>query len=228
MTRTEIIQRFRDENPELTANVISNTTLNAWLLTGDKEICARVRLIVATSTITAVDGQAAYDLTALTDFSDINEGQGGGVAVVTSSTTRRIPRTTKAALDDESPSWRTASSGTPKTYYRYGKYMYMHPAPDTDTVTGFSVDYVKISDDFNNDSILPYNQLTYLEPFHPALVFYLTWRAKAKIGKPEEAAAAFTAYNAYITWMIKETSGGKAGPIEYRPFGQPSMGQYRS
>lgn len=228
MTRSEIIQRFRDESPELTANVISNSTLNSWLLVGDKEICAKARLIVDSDSINAVSGTSAYDLTTIDKFYDIDENPGGGVTRIdTSAIEKRLVKSTKSLLDDESPSWRTASSGTPKKYYRRGKYINFYPKPDS-SIDYFNIDYVAISDDFDGDSKTPYNELSYLEPFHPALIFYLNWRAKAKIGKPEEATSAMNAYMAYITWMIREIGGGKYGAIEFRPSGLPSAGYQRT
>lgn len=226
MTRLEIETRFREENPEITANVVSAATLHSWCLQGDKEICAKARLIVETDDITAVEDQAHYDLTGLSKFFDIDEYPGGGVSVVTSTTEKRLTKTTKAQLDSEVPNWRLASSGTPKKYFRRGKYMYTYPSPDS-TITGFNLDFIQISDDFNNDNILPYNQLSYLEPFHPAMVFYLTWRAKAKVGKPEEASGAKMAYDNYVLWMKKEIGGGKYGSIEFRPTGLPMSGSER-
>lgn len=227
MTRADIIQRFRDENPEITANVISDITLNSWLLVGDKEICAKARLIVDTGIIVPIVGQASYDLTVLSKFFDIDENPGGGVSRVnTNPNEKRIDKTTRAYLDANVSQWRTASSGTPKYYYRRGKYMYVYPKPDT-TITQFNIDFVAISNDFNNDNITPYNQLSYLEPFHPGLVFYLTMRAKAKVGKDDESTTAMNMYNAYIQWMITSVGGGKFGPIEFRPSGLPSMGYQR-
>lgn len=227
MIRTEIIQRFRDENPEMTANVISDTTLKSWLLVGDKEVCAKARLITETGEIEAVEDEDSYDLTTLTKFFDIDEIPGGGVSRVDSSgNEKRLIKTTKSALDDDRSSWRTASSGTPKEYFRRGKYLKLDRAPDS-SIVSFNIDYIAISDDFNSDSIAPYNQLTHLEAFHPALIFYLIWRAKAKVGKPDEAANAFSYYTSYILWMKKEIGGGKYGPIELRPYGLPSSGNQR-
>lgn len=228
MTRLEIEQRFRDENPEVTANVVTAATLHSWCLQGDKEICAKARLIVDTGSITAVEDQENYDVTTLLNkFYDVDELPGGGFSRVdTSGNEKRLDKRSKSELDKLRPNWRTASSGTPKDYFRRGKYIYVSPAPD-DSISSFNIDFVAISDDFDNDSKTPYNELTYLEPFHPALVFYLTWRAKAKIGKPEEALAAMNLYNAYVLWMKKEIGGGKYGPIEFKPSGLSSIGFQR-
>lgn len=228
MTRLEIQQRFRDENPEITVNVVSVTTLNSWCLQGDKEICAKARLIVDTGSIVAIEDQKNYDLSALLNkFYDIDEIPGGGLSTVsTSGIERRVVKSSKSELDANRPSWRTGNSGTPKNYFRRGKYAYVVPAPDS-SIASMNVDFVAISDDFNNDNITPYNQLTYLEPFHPAMVFYLTWRAKAKIGKPEEAASTKLAYDNYVLWMKREIGGGKYGAIQLKPEGLPSIGSQR-
>lgn len=220
MTRTEIIERFRQENPEITANVVSDTILRSWCITGDKETCAKARLIASNGSFSVVDDTAGYILTTqLTKFFDIDEYPGGGISTVDSSgRERRLIKTTKAQLDDEVPSWRTESSGIPKHYYRRGNYVYLRPAPDS-TIDTIKVDFIAISNDFNDDNIAPFNQLTHLEPFHYALVIYLKARAKAKVGKSEEAAAAMAEYDKYVAWIRKEIGGGKYGAIHFRPQG---------
>lgn len=228
MIRTEIITRFREENPEMTANVISDTVLKSWLLVGDKEICAKARLIVTDDTIDAVVGQSQYDLTALDKFYDIDRVPGDGVnRVDTDGRYKRLIETTRAELSNINTNWRSAANGTPKYCYRRGKYLNVWPAPDS-SIDSFAIDYVAISDDFDNDSITPYNQLAYLEVFHPALNFYLNWRAKVKVGKSDEAMTAMQLYVAYIEWMKRAIGGGKYGPMAFVPSGLPSSGSQRS
>lgn len=227
MTRLEIETKFREENPEFTANVITAATLHSWCLAANKEICCKARLIVDTATITAVEDQANYDLTAISKFYDIDEIPGGGVSRVDDDgNEKRLDKTSKSKLDSEISSWRTADSSTPRQYFRRGKYMYVHPAPD-DSIVEFNLDVILRPDDFNDDNIEPYNQLAYLSPFHDAILFYLAWRAKAKVGKGEEAATAMSVYGAYLQWMRKEIGGGKYGSIEFRPSGLPSSGFQR-
>lgn len=227
MTRLEIEARFRAENPEITANVITAATLHTWCFDGDKEVCAKARLIVDSDTINSVTGQSAYDLTALDKFFSIDEMPGGGIyRVNTDGTGKRLSKTSKAELDSEKSRWRTAASGLPVSYFRRGKYMIMN-CPCSSSVDYFDVDYVAISDDFDDDAKLPYNQLPYLVTFHPAINFYLNWRAKAKVGKAEEAATAKEAYDMYVLWMIKSVGGEKFGPITLRPTGLPSSGNQR-
>lgn len=219
MTRLEIITRFREECPEITDRVISDAVLNSWCIVGNQEICARARLIVTTTpeVINAVASQEMYDLSAITNFYDVDKYPGGGIRRVdTSGNKKRLVEKSIAELDDMSSSWRTASAGTPRYYYRRGKYFGVYPTPDS-TIDYFEVDAVLIADDFNNDTITPYNQLQHLEPFHYGLVKYLVWRAKGKVGKPQDAATAMAEYLDYIKWIVREIGGGKYNVIYYRP-----------
>jgi hypothetical protein len=218
MTRTEIIARFREENPEITDRVITDAVIRSWCVVGNQEICARARLIVHDQTFDATEDEDAYDLTnKLTRFFDIDEFPGGGVSRIDSDENeRRLKKKSIAELDDMSSSWRTADSGTPRYYYRRGKYLHLYPAPD-DSIDSIHVYFVQIAEDFDDDNKTPYNQLTHLEPFHYGIVKYLTWRAKAKVGKPADAAVAMTEYLDYIKWIKTEIGGGKHGPIFLRP-----------
>lgn len=226
---SDIIQRFRDENPEIDANVISDATLMTWLLIGDQEVCMKARLIIQEgSSVVSVQGKNTYDLTKLSAlFFDISEQPGGGVCQFNSSTTyKRLTKKTKAWLDVNVSQWRTASQGTPRYYYRSGQNIVVYPTPDN-TIINFTVDLVLLSNPFNNLNIMPFNQLPYLAPFHYALVLYLTWRAKVKVGKDEESDTALKAYSGYVEWMIKTIGGGKFDEIEFRPQGLPSIGFQR-
>jgi len=218
MTREEIRDRFRQENPELTTRVVTDAALNSWCIVGNQEICARARLIVDDEVITLTEDEDEYNLTnLLTRFYDIDENPGGGVSRIdTDDKEKRIKKVSIAELDDLSSSWRTASSGTPKRYYRRGQFMHFQPAPDS-TVDEAHIYFVAIADDFDDDSKTPYNQLEHLEPFHYGIVKYLEWRAKGKVGKPKDAATARDEYLAYIQWIIKSVGGGKNSVIYLRP-----------
>lgn len=229
MIMSDIIQRFRDENPELDANVITDATLMSWLLDGDLETCTRVRLINQEgASIASVANQSTYDLTNISPlFLDIDEAVGGGLCYYnTSNGYKRIDKVSKAYLDNNFSQWRTASAGTPRWYYRYGKNIVVYPKPDS-TIVNFTVDLILLSNPFNNLNIAPFNQLPYLAPFHASLKLYLMWRANIKIGKADEADTALKSYVAYTEWMIKTIGGGKYGPMEFRPSGLPSRGFQR-
>lgn len=229
MLMSDIIQRFRDENPELDQTVIPDATLMSWLLVGDQEVCMDQRLIVQENvSFNAVQGTNTYSLTTLNPlFFDINESYMGGLVYYnTSGSYKRIYPQSKAWLDNNMSQWRTAAQGTPRWYYRSNSSVVVYPTPDN-TIKNFNIDLVLLSNPFNNLGIMPYNQLPYLAPFHYALVLYLQWRAKIKIGKDDEGMTAYKTYQFYLQWMRKTIQGGRQGVIEFRPQGLPSIGYQR-
>ena len=85
------------------------------------------------------------------------------------------------------------------------------PTPYTTTIC-----CILLSTDITLDTQEPFNGLTYLRPYHVGLVYYLTWRAKVKIAKPEESAANLKIYTDYAAWVRKELANSKYGPITLR------------
>lgn len=213
MTRSEIRQRFRDENPEITERVITDATLNSWLISGNLEIATMTRCIVSnvSQTFNTVASTKYYDLTEkISKFYDIDDMPGGGVYYDDVP----LKKVTIGEMNYRFKNWRTAGTGTPRVYWRRGKFIWFHPTPNA--VQDVDIDCVFIADDFNSDAVEPFNQLTHLEPFHDGLVKYLQRRTKQKIGKPEEAAQAEKDYMVYVKWMGKTIRGANQGAIHFR------------
>lgn len=214
MNRTEIISQFREENPEITLRVISDSVLASWLKTGDKDVCAKTRCIVDQdgTTIETSEDDESYDLTSyISRFFDVDDFPGGGVTY----NDKRLNMTTIAELDMEASNWRGREAGTPQKWYRRGKWLYLDRPIDSNE-EDLKVYAVLIPSDFDSDSKTPFNQLTYLEPYHPILVRYLKWRAKEKIGKRQDAINARAEYITEIQDMKKTLGGGKFGKIYFR------------
>lgn len=217
MTRAEIIDMFRAENPEITERVATNTVLNNWCEVGDKLICALTRCIVGDAVFNSVASTSSYDtrynLTAeITKFYDIDDYPGGGVSFDDDP----LDKTSVAELDNENSSWRTRAAGVPEKYYRRGKWLYFD-RPIKTAALEIRVYAVLISDDFDNDSKTPYNELEYLEPFHNGINKYLQWQAKLKVGKPEEGPIAQKEFYDFAAMMKKVIGGGKYSPIYFQP-----------
>jgi hypothetical protein len=217
MIRTEIIAQFRAENPELPERVVSDVVLNGWCLTGDKIVCALSRCIVGDSEFNSVVSTSVYttkyDLTTeVLKFQDIDSFPGGGV----SFNDVPLEKTTVSELDAETPSWRKRTAGTPQKYYRRGNFLYFD-RPVITAALKIRVYSVLISDDFDNDAKTPFNQLLYLEPYHSAIVKYLTWQGKTKVGQPADAAKAEGDFFSFIAMMTKNIGGGKYGVIRMQP-----------
>jgi len=214
MTRLEIVTKFRQENPEITERVLTDPVLHSWLEEGNREVCSMTRCIIDQdgTTIETAENDTHYDLTQRIDnFGDIDSYPGSGITY----NGKRIDEKTMAQLDQESPNWRARSSGTPKAYYRRGKWIYLDRPVDSNE-EDIKVYSVLIPDDFDDDAKTPFNELTYLEPFHYSLIYYLQKRAKMKIGKTGEEVKALQEYDRYIKWMKKEIGGGKYTQIQYK------------
>lgn len=217
MTLSDIITLFRTENPAIRKNVVSDTLLKKWAKQADKEVCAFTRCIVTDVTISSVATDSVYDtkydLTALIPkFYDIDDFPGGGV----SYDDEPLEKTTVSQLDSEDSSWRERSAGTPEKYYRRGKYLYFdYPIETADEE--IRVYASLISDDFTGDDTTPYNSLTYLEPYHYAIVLFLKKKAESKMGKPQEAQLAGAEFTSYIKMMKRELAGDKFSSITMQP-----------
>ena len=213
MTRSEIVQRFRDQNPEIPSRVISDTVLHSWLADGDKEFCAETRCIVDQgTTIETEEDEQYWDLAAeISNFYDIDKTSASGVTY----NGKALKYISMSELDVESLNWRARDSGTPTSWFRRGTYLWVDRPIDSeeDDIVVYSC---LISNDWVTD-IAPYNALSYLEPFSPAMILYLTKRAKAKVGKPEEAAAAAQEYGIYMAWAKKQLGGMRFGAIRFVP-----------
>lgn len=213
MIRSEIIEDFRVECPEITSRVITDEQLYNWCEKGDKLFCAETRCIIDQdgTTISTTEDDQYYDLTSeITKFYDIDDTYASGVLY----NGKRLDKTSMSELDGESQNWRSRDAGTPKKWYRRGKYLYLDRPIDSNEYD-LTVYSILISDDWNTD-VAPYNQLTYLEPFHEAMVLYLIWKAKSKIGKPEEAVKAQSEFMAFVKWSKSQLLANKSSAIYFR------------
>jgi len=215
MNRAEIIADFRQQNPELTENRVPDTVLHSFCKEGNKNVCARTRCIADEdgTVIETNENDRRFDLTVkISKFYDLDTSPGSGVLY----NDKRLKITTMAMLDNDSLSWRNRTAGTPEEYYRRGKWLCLD-RPIGSAADDLKVYCILIPDDFDDDNKSPYNGLSYLEPFHGAIVKYLEWKAKAKVLKPEDGLRAKGEYDAYIEYMRKMIGGTKFGPIRFQP-----------
>lgn len=212
MIMNEIIETFRSENPRFkTKQSLPEATIMKWCKLGDKDVCARTRCLPGDFNFECSVDVSKYDLTRYeSKFFDIDEYPGGGI----SYNDKRIYIKTIAELDFKSRSWRTANSGTPTKYYRRGKYIHLVPTPSkAETIEIYCI---LISDDFDSGEKTPYNGLTYLEPYHYAIVKFIKWKSEQKSGGTRaDALIAKAEYEDYVAYVKKMLGGTKYGPIKF-------------
>jgi len=213
MTRSEVIDQFRRDNPEIDSRVLSDAVIYDYLLLGDKDFCAKTRCIVDSgTTITTTENAQSFLLTTyISKFYDINDYPASGVLY----NNKALEKTTMSALDEEDESWGDWSSGTPKKWYRHLNTLYLDRKIDAN-IDDIIVYSVLISDDWSSD-VRPFNQLTTLEPYHYAMVLWLQAKAKAKVGKQEDSIKAMLEYDNYLKWVKSQLGGNKFAPIYFRP-----------
>lgn len=212
MNRGQVIARFREECPEITTRTISDAVLQSWCIVGEHEVCAKARLIKGDKTFPSIIGIDAYDLTdKIAKFYDIDDLPGSGVIYDND----QLTKTSAAELDQLNESWRDNSNGTPDKYFRRGKFLNFEQPPDA--VVDIQVYTILVSDDWNDDNIDPFNQLSYYEPHHYVMVLYLIMRAKSKVGKPQEKADAKAEYKDYVDSMKEVEDRGDHSAIQLKP-----------
>jgi len=207
MDRATLRSRFRGENPELTERVVTDIVLNGWMLDADKDVSAFTRCVISNvpETFDSVEDDQYYDLTGnISKFFDIDEYPGGGVWY----DDEPLTKCSESEMNYILRNWKTADSGTPKKYFRRGKYLWFDYAPAADDVE-IAISTVYVSDDFDSDGATPYNGLSYLEPFHQAVLKYMQWKGKMKVGKDDEELMAAKEYYTYIKRMKKAIQGGQ-------------------
>lgn len=212
MIRSDIVSIFRGECPEIPSRVIADAVLYDWCEQGDKEFCAETRCIVDQgSTIETEEDEQYWVLTdEIENFYDIDDYPGSGVLY----NSKKIDKTTMAVLDMEAANWRDRDSGTPKKWFRRGAYLWVDRPIDSNEYD-LTVYSVLIPDDWDDD-VAPFNQLTYLEPFHRGMVEYLKMRAKKQVGKPAEAERAAAEYTSFVKWTKSQLGGNQLGPVYFR------------
>lgn len=209
MTRQEVKDTFRSENPDITDRVIDDPVLNTWCVQGNLDMAIRARLIRGEFTyVTSGTEEFFRDLTAENDkFYDIDESPGGGIEY----DGRRIVKDTMAGISTRRRRWRERTSGRVTRYFRRGQFLwYERPAEDGKTIRVYAV---LLPDEWDDDNKIPFNELTYLEPFHPGLVKYLEWKSKGKIEKGQAEVDARNQYRDYANWALEQVGGDILGAI---------------
>jgi len=225
MTRGDIISRFRQENPSVTKNVATSAVLQSWTEIGNLEIATKARLIRGETTFPSIIDKTEYNLTTeIPKFYDIDELPGSGVIY----DNRQIDSKSISLLDQQRPSWRTQANGVPRDYYRRNQFLNLGRKPSA--VKDILVYTVLIADPLDDDSKTPFNQFAHLEPFHYALVLYLEKRVYGnKVIRKFSEMTATEEYNAYVSWITKETQRGIYDNIQIRPpTTYKAAGRYRT
>lgn len=204
MNREELRERFRIENPEITDRVLSNDDLHNMMNDGNIDICVETRCIKSddVTSFDSVEDQRGYDLTSyISSFYDIDDFSGGGVYY----NYKQLTKVSPSEMNSIKSSWRNFSSGIPRYYYKRNDYLYFD-VPCSESSVVIEVFSILLPETFNSDSQTPFNDISYLVPFHVGILKYCQWKAKFKIGKSNEAMVAEKEYTDFLTRMKRFTN----------------------
>lgn len=96
---------------------------------------------------------------------------------LTSSTTnyKKLEYWTMAGLDEKYSNWENGDLGSPTRYYYRGQSIGLYPAPSTsyDGENYLKIDYNAKSSTMTGNTDIPYDDISYLYPYHKAIVWYV-------------------------------------------------------
>ncbi len=168
-----------------------------WFNDGQKDVARKTKCLKKYSYTPSVKDQQEYDLSTLTGFLEIDR-QGG----VTYDGLRLDPVTIDE-LDFTKAKWRNADSGTPKYYYKRGKYIGLYPKPsETGKSIGVYCSYMPT--DMANSGDQPFDGVVEFVPYHDLPLLYAIGLAKFGKGQFATKELALAEYTARMTAMKNE------------------------
>jgi hypothetical protein len=212
MTRQEIREMFYEQTTE--ADKLRNakeTTIDSWLTEGEKDFVMRTYCIVEEYSTTTTLNVRNYDLLDLEPlFLDVDIDS-GGVWYDDESLTQ----TTQSQLSNEDRKWRNHLGGTVNKWWLRKSTVWLDKNPKASKTLIVSI--AKKPNPLIQDSQIPFDELSYLEPYHIALVKYLQMRFKSSLGKEEGAMISKSEYEGYINECKDRLSTGRSGSASFEP-----------
>ena len=185
--------------PGAKATTIPEAVLTLILNQGKDELCSITRCLPENSKFDVVAEQAEYDLTSsLTRFIMPQEsGCWWNAGDGTTTNWQKLDAVTIKWLDENKPSWRDSSSGSPLYYYIEGDKLNIHPKPSTALTNGLWMYYFQKSEDMSNDAHFPFggaNEISRLAILSEAILLYWEMRANFMLNEEELALRARDTY----------------------------------
>lgn len=196
------VPEIKDAWPDVTSTVDNiNTELNE----------AALEIAYVTAAIPKNNSSDPIDLTADNDDYELPsdflciDPDGGVQYLNADSEWDPLKQTTMDWLDENELSWRTNESDDPEYYYIKGNYIYLYPKPDTTRANALMIHYGTIPTLMAAEADEPFNNLTYLDPFHYLVALKVKIQAKQAKGKFADATILSQEYVARLTDMFNFT-----------------------
>lgn len=186
MTLTQLISKIKRDHPDTQG--FDDTQITTELNQSQLEIAQVTKCLPAENDQTLLLTTENHPLP--DDFLDIDR-EGGVHAKILSSNTKfqRLVYRSMEELDTFWPSWRDDAAGTPHSYFIRGKNIKIYPKKSTAAVaSGLRIYYFK-SPIVMTAALSPWDNVSYLSPFHPLVVLHAARVILTAIKRYQEAAA---------------------------------------
>lgn len=166
--RTQVRRTLDDTSTETAKQHWTDAELNFLINQGQREVCDTIAwALYATSTAytTAYSTWVALP----TDCYAIDR------LVIDSAAYTVIPEVTLASKDKEDASWWSGGAGKPDSYFWNTERTRIGFSPCPNAAYEYTIDYVAIPADMDDDADVPFNGVTKLKPYHHLLIHYVVW-----------------------------------------------------
>lgn len=174
--RSQIRMLVNDTDTDTSLNRWTDAQLNQRIEMAQLDIIARSRGLTNTTYYTMVTSISVYALPQ--DLLTTNR-----VAYYIRNTTgayKKMERMTLLGLDEWNNYWQQLANGLPERYYIWSSTIGIVPPP-TVSYSGYNnlrIDYTVIPSSFVSDTSVPFNNVTYLYPYHELIIWYVVYWCK--------------------------------------------------
>lgn len=213
MTRSDLRNKVKYDVPEIVDAWPDSTDTDTNI---DNEL-NRAALEIAYHTC-CIAGDNTEELTADTETFALQsdflrmDPEGGVWYLDSDSDWQRVKPKSMAWLDENKPTWRNADSSDPDYCFIRGNNLHIYPKSDTTTSNGLRYYYGKQPTSMSGDSIEPFNNLPWLDQFHPLVALRVEIEAKKAKTKYTDAQQLQAEYVARLQDMTNFVRGRR---LEY-------------
>ena len=205
--RTSVRLKIKDNVTNAAQRSYDDNQLNLKINSMQDEIVSFTRCLSSTCYIATSTGTREYSLpTGFFGALRVSYAYNTSSTNVSTSSYVKLEQVDKATLDRSSSTWETAGSSSPKRYYLNQTYIGIDPKP---YVAGFN--YLKIecyiqATTLSSDSDIPFNSVSYLYPYHQAIVYAVAMECAEEMGLNDKFAEYQGKYTDYLKALVNNLS----------------------
>lgn len=196
MTLTNLRKLARAMIPGAKVQAIDNTILDLILNMGVDDIAAYTLCLKANKKFDVAASDGEYDLSVvITDYLGVDKS---GLWWYNGTQWKQLFPRTLQWLDQNRPTWRNLSTGSPQDYSIDADILTIVPKPETAVTEGFWLYYGKVATPMSAETHYPFSgtttEFTHLRIFDMAIVKYAKWVIEPMLNKEQDANLSWQEY----------------------------------